>query len=74
MTESLTKYKFTRVVFGKNSTPMKARYVAQENAPRRLQDAYWLGAETLLKSIYMDDSIDGVEDEATGETLQTELV
>ena len=67
------EYKFTRVVFGKNSSPIKARYVVQVNAPRRLHDVYWLGAETLLKSTYMDDSIDGVEDEATGETLQTEL-
>ena len=30
------EYEFTRVVFGKNSASMKARYVAQENA-RRLQ-------------------------------------
>ena len=61
------EYEFTRVVFGKNSASMKERYVAQENA-RRLQGVYPLGAETVLKSTYMDDSIDSVEDEVTSGT------
>jgi hypothetical protein len=51
---------------------MEAQYVAQENA-RRFQDRYPLAAETVLKSTYMDDSIDSVEDEAEDGTLQTEL-
>ena len=46
--------------------------MAQENA-RRFQDRYPLAAETVLKSTYMDDSIDSVEDEPTAETLQKEL-
>ena len=66
------EYEFTRVVFGKNSAPMEAQYVAQENS-RRFQDRYPLAAETVLKSTNMDDSIDSVEDEAKTETLQTEL-
>ena len=66
------EYEFTRVVFGKNSAPMEAQYVAQENA-RRFKESYPLAAETVLKSTYMDDSIDSVEDEATAKTLQTEL-
>jgi hypothetical protein len=60
-------------VFEKNqSPPMEAQYVAQENA-LRFQDRYPLAAETVLKSTYMDDSIDSVEDEAEDGTLQTEL-
>jgi hypothetical protein len=51
---------------------MEAQYVAQENA-RRFKESYPLAAETVLKSTYMDDSIDSVEDEATAKTLQTEL-
>jgi hypothetical protein len=66
------EYEFTRVVFGKNSAPMEAQYVAQENA-RRFNESYPLSAETVLKSTYMDDSINSVEDEATAKTLQTEL-
>ena len=63
------EYEFTRVVFGKNSAPKEAQCVAQENA-RRLQGVYPLTAETVLKSTYMDDSI---EDGVTAGTLQTEL-
>ena len=51
---------------------METQYAAQENA-RRLQVVYSLGAETVLKSTYMDDSIDSVGDEVTAGTLQTEL-
>ena len=50
-------YELSRVVFGKNSAPMEAQFVAQENA-RRHQDVYPSVAETVLKSTYMDDSID----------------
>ena len=46
--------------------------MAQENA-RRFQDRYPLTAETVLKFIYKDHSIDSVEDEPTAETLQKEL-
>ena len=42
-------YEFSRVVFGKNSAPMEAQFVAQENA-RRHQDVYPMAAETVLKS------------------------
>ena len=52
-------YKFSRVVFGKNSAPMESQFVAQENA-RKHQEEYTLAAETVLKSTYMDDSLDSV--------------
>ena len=50
---------------------MEVQYVAPENA-RRFQDRYPLAAETVLKSTYMDDGIDSVEDKPTAETLQKE--
>ena len=50
------EYEFDRVVFGKNSAPMEAQFVAQENG-RRHQDQYPLATETVLESTYMDDSI-----------------
>ena len=65
-------YEFSRVVFGKNSAPMEAQFVAQENA-RRHQDVYPMAAETVLKSTYMDDSIDSVETVQEGIQLYKEL-
>ena len=53
-------YDFSRVVFGKNSAPMESQFVAQENAGKH-QEEYPLAAETVLKSTYMDDSLDSVE-------------
>ena len=47
-------------MFGKNSAPMESQYVAQEKA-RRNPDRYPLAAETVLKSTYMNDSIDSVK-------------
>ena len=65
-------YEFSRVVFGKNSAPMEAQFVAQENV-RRHQDVYPLAAETVLKSTYMDDSLDSVETVQDGIQLYKEL-
>ena len=47
---------------------MESQFVAQENA-RRNQDHYPLAAETVLKSTYMDDSIDSVENDDEGVEL-----
>ena len=58
----------SRVVFGKNSAPMESQFVAQENAQRN-QDHYSLATETVLKSTYMDDSIDSVENDDEGMEL-----
>lgn len=65
-------YEFSRVVFGKNSAPMESQFVAQENA-RKHQDVYPLAAETVLKSTYMDDSIDSVETVEDGIQLYKQL-
>ncbi|PFX18079.1 hypothetical protein AWC38_SpisGene17575 [Stylophora pistillata] len=65
-------FEFNRVVFGKNSAPMESQFVAQENA-RRNQDRYPLAAETVLKSTYMDDSTDSVENDDEGVELYRQL-
>jgi hypothetical protein len=65
-------FEFSRVVFGKNSAPMESQFVAQENA-RRNQDRYPLAAETVLKSTYMDDSVDSVENDQEGVKLYRQL-
>ena len=65
-------YEFNRVVFGKNSAPMESQFVAQENA-RRHQEEFPKAAETVLKSTYMDDSIDSVETDEEGIELYQQL-
>ena len=65
-------YEFTRVVFGKNSAPTKAQFIAQENA-REHRESYPLAAETVLKSTYMDDSIDSVRTDEIGIKLYHQL-
>ena len=51
---------------------MESQFVAQENA-RRNQDRYPLATETVLKSTYMDDSIDRVENDDEGVELHRQL-
>ena len=58
-------YEFNRVVFGKNAAPMESQIVAQENARRHLEE-FPKTAETVLKSTYLDDSIDSVETDVEG--------
>ena len=65
-------FEFSRVVFGKNSAPMESQFVGQENA-RRNQDRYPLATETVLKSTYMGDSIDSVENNDEGAELYRQL-
>ena len=65
-------YEFSRVVFGKNSAPMEAQFVSQENA-RKHQEQFPLAAETVLKSTYMDDSLDSAENDNQGIRLYHEL-
>ena len=59
-------------MFGVNSSPFQAQYVVQQHA-KALSDSYPLAAETILKSTYMDDSMDSVMTEAKGIELYNEL-
>ena len=65
-------YEFCRIVFGKNSAPMEAQFIAQENA-RRHRPEYPSAADTVLQSTYMDDSLDSVEDDEKGIELYHQL-
>ena len=62
-------YEFTRLVFGVNASPFLAQYVSQFHA----QQSHQRAAETILKSTYMDDSMDSVTDEVEGIKLYKEL-
>ena len=65
-------YEFCRLVFGVNCSPFLAQYVAQRHA-ETYRDTYPLAAETILKSTYMDDSMDSVADETRGVELYNQL-
>ena len=65
-------YEFSRVVFGVNSSPFMAQYVAQEHT-RNNEEEFPQAAKTILKSTYMDDSMDSVPDDAAGIKLYKEL-
>ena len=51
---------------------MESQFVGKENA-RRKQDRYPLATETVLKSTYMDNSIDSVENNDEGAELYRQL-
>lgn len=65
-------YEFDRVVFGVNSSPFQAQYVSQQHA-KKYQDEFPMAAETVLKSTYMDDSMDSVLNEEQGIELYKQL-
>jgi len=65
-------YEFTRVVFGLTSSPFLAQFVTQRHAKMNCND-YPRAAETILKSTYMDDSMDSVATEEEGIHLYEEL-
>ena len=58
-------YEFDRVVFGVNSSPFQAQYVLHQHA-KKYQKTFPTAAETILKSTYMDDSMNSMlhEDQA----------
>ena len=65
-------FEFESVVFGVNSSPFLAQFVIQKHA-LKLQSVFPLAAETVLKSTYMDDSIDSVPDKETRIELYRQL-
>ena len=70
--ENPSVFDFKRVVFGVNSSPFLAQFVIQEYAQKH-QSQFPLWAETVLKSTYMDDSMDPVPDKETGIALYKQL-
>ncbi|XP_071095649.1 uncharacterized protein [Haliotis cracherodii] len=65
-------YEFSRLVFGNTSSPFLAQYVTQEHAKAHLVDLP-MAAETVIKSTYMDDSMDSVENVDEGIELYNQL-
>ena len=65
-------YEFDRVVLGVNSSPFQAQFVLQQHA-RQYQSTFPVAAGTVLKSTYMDDSMDSVGTDEQGMTLYSEL-
>jgi hypothetical protein len=65
-------YQFNRLVFGVNASPYLAQFVSQYNA-QRFAGEYPFAAETVMKSTYMDDSMDSVWNEKEGVELYHEL-
>ncbi|MEW8314042.1 MAG: hypothetical protein AB2658_03330, partial [Candidatus Thiodiazotropha endolucinida] len=68
-----TSFELNRVVFGINSSPFLAQYVSQQHA-RKYEKCYPMAAETVLKSTYMDDSLDSVPDAEHGIELYKQLL
>ena len=62
-TQAPDEYEFNRVVFGVNSSPLQAHFVAQTQAEKH-KDEFPMAAETVLKSTYVDDCMDSVVDES----------
>ena len=65
-------FEFNRVVFGVNSSPFMAQYVAQHHA-RQFQNQYPKATEIILRSTYMENSMDSFPDEATCIQVYREL-
>jgi hypothetical protein len=59
-------------VFGVNSSLFQAQYVSQKHA-KRCKNAFPMAAETVLKSTYMDDSMDSVLNDEQGIELYNQL-
>ena len=65
-------YEFNRLVFGINSSPFLAQFVSQHHAKVH-EKQYPRAAEVILKSTYMDDSMDSVMNESEGGELYKQL-
>ena len=66
------EYEFSGVIFGVNSSPFLAQFVTQHHAETHRTE-YPLAAETVLKSTYMDDSMDSVTNDQKGINLYRQL-
>ena len=66
------EYEFNSLVFGINLSPFLAQFVSQHHATVHKQQ-YPRAAEVILKSTYMDDSMDSVIDETEGVELYKKL-
>ena len=70
--KSSSVYEFTRLVFGVNASPFLARCVSQFHA-MSFRQTHPRASETILKSTYMEDSMDSVLNEIESIDLYKEL-
>ena len=65
-------FQFNRLVFGLNVSPFLAQFVVQEHARRHMK-SHPLGADAILHSTYMDDTMDSASGVETAVKLYQEL-
>ena len=66
------EYEFNCLVFGINSSPFLSQYVSQHHAKVH-EKQYLRAVEAILKSTYMDDSMDSVKNDREGIELYKQL-
>ena len=66
------EYEFNRLIFGLNSSPFLAQFVSQYHAKVH-EKQYPRAAEVILKSTYMDDSMNSVMNKSEGVELYKQL-
>jgi len=71
-TNVIDQYQFHRVPFGMNASPFLAQFVSQYNA-RKFEQEYQLAAIAVIKSTYMDDTMDSVKSEEIGIKMSIQL-
>ena len=65
-------FEFDSLIFGLNSSPFEAQFVVKHHAEKNSKQLP-LAAEAVLKSTYMDDTMDSVKDNQSGIQLYKEL-
>ena len=71
--DELREYEFERLLFGLNASPFLAQLVSSKNA-EHFNEKYSRGVETILKSTYMDDTLDSVETVEDAQELQLQII
>ncbi len=66
-------YEFNRLVFGVNCSPFLAQYISKLHAKNNIAK-YPRAAEAVMKSTYMDDSMDSVSSVEAGKLLYRQLM
>ena len=72
VSKSLSVYEHTQLVFGVNASPTLAQCVPQFYA-MSFRQSHPRAFETILKSTYMDDSMDSILNKVKGINLYKEL-
>jgi len=71
--EKMIEFEFNRLVFGLNSSPFLAQLVSQGHA-RKYELEFPRAAEAIIKSTYMDDTLDSVASIGEARKLKEDLI